>query len=86
MVGSEKLQSVRDEETGLLVLRTAKGELVGTIGTSRNLAKANILELGSFIDRSKFTFVNAVGEIEQGVFYTTEDEALKAVTAKQNPD
>jgi hypothetical protein len=72
----QKLQSVRDEKTGLLVLHTVKGEHVGTIGTAKNLAKAGIIELGSFIDRSKYMFINAAGEIEKGVFYTTEEEAL----------
>lgn len=79
----EKLQSFRDEKTGLLVLRNAKGEPVGTIGTTRNLGKASIIELGSFIDRTKYVFINAAGEAEQGVFYETEEEALKAVAAKQ---
>lgn len=79
----EKLQSVRDETTGLLVLRTAKGEPVGAIGTARSLAKASAVELGSFIDRGMYLFINAAGEVEQGVFYATEEDALKAVAAKQ---
>ena len=78
---TQKLQFTRDEKTGLLILRTVKGELVGTIGTTRNLAKAGIVELGSFIDRSKYMFINAAGEFENGVFYTTEEEALKAAYA-----
>ena len=80
----EKLQSVRDEKTGLLVLRTAEGELVGTIGTVRNISSAGIIEPGSFIDRTKYLFVNAAGAIEQGVFYATEEEALKAIAAEQD--
>ena len=85
MAEDQKLQSIRDEKTGLLVLRTAKGELVGSIGTTRSLARSDIIELGSFIDRSKYMFINAAGEFEQGVFYATEEEALKAVSARQNP-
>ena len=81
----QKLQSVRDEKTGLLILHTAKGEPVGTIGTTRNLGKAGIIELGSFIDRTKYIFANTAGEVEQGVFYATEEEALKAVAAKLLP-
>ncbi|MDL2283974.1 hypothetical protein LJC19_02365 [Oxalobacter sp. OttesenSCG-928-P03] len=84
MAADKKLQSARDEKTGLLVLRTAKGEPVGTIGTVRNIAKAGIIEPGSFINREKYIFTNAAGEIEQGVFYATEEEALKAVAAKLN--
>ena len=83
-VEDQKLQSVRDEKNGLLVLRTTKGEPVGTIGTVRNIASAGIIEPGSFIDRSKYLFVNAAGKIEQGVFYATEEDALKAVVARQN--
>ena len=81
---NQKLQSTRDEKNGLLVLHTAQGESVGTIGTTRSIASAGIIELGSFIDRGKYIFVNAAGEIEQGVFYVTEEDALKAVAEKQN--
>ena len=84
MVKNQKLQSTRDEKTDWLVLRTAKGEPVGTIGTTRSIARAGIIELGSFIDRGKYVFVNATGEIEQGIFYATEEDALKAVAKKQN--
>ena len=80
----EKLQSTRDDKTGLLVLRTVKGEFVGTIGTVRNISSAGIIEPGSFIDRTKYIFVNAAGAIEQGVFYATEEEALRAIVAKQD--
>jgi len=80
---SKKLQSTRDEKTGLLVLSTAGGEFVGTIGTVRGLAKAGVIEPGSFIDRTKFMFINVAGEIEKGVFYSTEEEALTAVDEKQ---
>ncbi|WAW09270.1 hypothetical protein NB640_08315 [Oxalobacter vibrioformis] len=76
MVEGEKLQSVRDEKTGLLVLRTAEGKPVGTIGTVRNISGAGIIEPGSFIDRTKYIFVTTAGEIEQGVFYATEEDAL----------
>ena len=79
----KKLQSIRDEKTGLLVLSTAEGEFVGTIGSVRGLARAGIIEPGSFIDRSKFMFINVAGEIEKGVFYTTEEEALKVIDEKK---
>ena len=80
----EKMKSVRDEKTGLLVLSTDQGELIGRIGTVRGFAKAGIIEPGSFINRSSFMFINAAGEIEKGVFYTTEEEALNSVETKQD--
>lgn len=83
-VKNQKLQSARDEETGLLVLRTARGEPFGTIGTVRGIARAGIIEPGSFINRDAYIFVSAAGQIEQGVFYATEEEALEAVEAKQD--